>query len=157
MHCIRRSMWPSSTSNPDYHSQPRKLSTWNELLSDHRTSFQGVTSTNEISLSPSSPCEFILTELFRPSFSFFFFFNSILLKSLRNFVSSRLLKLVCENLTIASSGKLRMQLLSKRIRSSTRRASVSDAVRLRDLIYCEPRHYESSRGFVSVYDNFVCL
>lgn len=90
-------------------------------------------------------------------FFFFFFFNSILLKSLRNFVSSRLLKLVCENLTIASSGKLRMQLLSKRIRSSTRRASVSDAVRLRDLIYCEPRHYESSRGFVSVYDNFVCL
>ena len=91
------------------------------------------------------------------SFFFFFFFNSIPLKSPRNFVSSPLLKLVCENLTIASSGKLRMQLLSKRIRSSTRRASASDAVRLRDLIYCEPRHYEPSCGFVSVYDNFVWL
>lgn len=136
MHCIRRSIWPSSTSNPDYHSQPRKLSTWNELLSDHRTNFQR--NIYEWNFAITSPCKFILTKLFRPFF--FFFFNSIPLKSPRNFVSSRLLKLVCENLTIASSGKLRMQLLSKRIRSSTRRASVSDAVRLHDLIYCEPRY-----------------
>lgn len=50
---------------------------------------------------------------------------------------------------------MRMQLLSRRIRFSTRRASVSDVVRLRDLIYCQLPYHEPLPGFVPIYGNVV--
>lgn len=50
---------------------------------------------------------------------------------------------------------MRMQLLSRRIRFSTRRASVSDVVRLRDLIYCQLPYHEPLPSFVPIYGNVV--